>query len=64
MKDAKTYGDIGGGCVDERTVDRISDGDLRQNPHVFVTSHGARGASQQLPYPPAWRGGYYQCYKK
>ena len=25
-------------------------------PHVFVTSHGARGASQQLPYPPDWRG--------
>jgi hypothetical protein len=25
-------------------------------PHVFVTSHGARGASQQLPYPPGWRG--------
>jgi hypothetical protein len=33
-------------------------------PHVFVTSHGARVASQQLPYPPDWRGGYYQCYKK
>ena len=25
-------------------------------PHVFVTNHGARGASQQLPYPPGWRG--------
>jgi hypothetical protein len=24
-------------------------------PHVFVTSHGARVASQQLPYPPDWR---------
>jgi len=25
-------------------------------PHVFVTSYGARGASQQLPYPPGWGG--------
>ncbi|WP_041279360.1 hypothetical protein [Desulfobacula toluolica] len=33
-------------------------------PHVFVTSHGARVASQQLPYPPDRREGYYQCYKK
>ncbi len=23
-------------------------------PHASVTSHGARGASQQLPYPPGW----------
>ena len=37
---------------------------LHTAPHVFVTSLGARGASQQLPYPPDWRGGYYQCYKK
>jgi len=29
---------------------------LHTAPHVFVTSHGARGASQQLPYPPDWRG--------
>ncbi len=24
------------------------------HPHVSVTIHGARGASQQLPYPPGW----------
>ena len=23
-------------------------------PHVSVTSHGARVASQRLPYPPGW----------
>jgi len=23
-------------------------------PHASVTSHGARGASQQLPCPPGW----------
>jgi len=23
-------------------------------PHASVTSHGARGASKQLPYPPGW----------
>jgi hypothetical protein len=37
---------------------------LHAAPHVFVTSRGARFASQQLTYPPGWRGGCYQCFKK
>jgi hypothetical protein len=44
--------------------ERTAYSEVHTAPHVFVTSHGARGASQQLPYPPGWRGGCYQCFKK
>lgn len=44
--------------------ERTAYSEVHTAPHVFVTSHGTRGASQQLFYPPGWRGKYYQCYKK